>query len=93
MSKLDDFIAHSMAAQARIEQKLDDSISLRGMQHEEQRAICEKHYTWTAAIQKKVDEHEALKNRAMGALKIASVAGPVMAAGGIIAKIKHWFGF
>ena len=93
MSKLDDFIAASTAAQARIEQKLDDSINLRNIQHEEQRTVCDKHYSWTAQIQRKVEEHEAFKNTAMGAFKIASIAGPTLVGVGWISKMKHWFGF
>ena len=40
----------------------------------------------------KVIDHEALKNRSIGALKISSVAAPFGAAL-ILAKVKHFFGW
>ena len=89
MSKLDEFIAHSMAAQARIEQKLDDFMTTQKINHEEQRAYCAAHNAWTGAIQKKLDEHEAVKNRMVGAAKVAGIVGtPLFAIIGVWLKKK-----
>ena len=89
MSKLDEFIAHSMAAQARIEQKLDDFMTTQKINHEEQRAYCAAHNAWTGAIQKKLDDHEAVKNRMVGAAKVAGIVGtPLFAIIGVWLKKK-----
>ncbi len=75
MSKLSEELAAIKTGQAVMSQKLDDFMTTQKINHEEQRAYCAAHNAWTGALQKKVDEHEALKNRAVGAAKITALIG------------------
>ncbi len=60
---------------------------------EERKAACDKHQKWTASIGAIVADHEALKNRAIGAAKVATITAPIL--GVIVAKwekFKHLLG-
>ena len=91
MGKMSDDVAAIKMGQAVLVQKLDDFMTTQKINHEEQRAYCAAHNAWTGAIQKKLDDHEALKNRAVGAAKIATVAAP-LAFAIIRTKLFKWFG-
>ncbi len=61
----------------------------------EPKAACDKHQKWTASIGKIVEDHEALKNRAIGAAKVITKVGAVTGSiigGALLAKWKHWLG-
>lgn len=96
IEKLTDELAAIKTGQAVLVQKLDDFMTTQKVNHEEQRAYCTAHNAWTGALQKKVDEHEALKNRAIGAARIiAWVGGSSTVIGGIITagiKLFHYRG-
>ena len=80
--------------------KLDDIQNTMDVRHEEIRVIQQKLLEHEAHVLEmksrriidKVIDHEAIKNRSMGALKIAGVAAPFGAAL-ILAKVKHYFGW
>ena len=76
---------------------------------EEQAQRCVEHKKWTASLQNRIEDlpeqepfktaigqaadYDRMKQRALGAAKIAgTVIGVSAASGGILAKMKHWFG-
>ena len=84
MSKIEDLIA----AQARVEQQIKDMAETFKEMHSEQRVQCQKHSDWTASLQRKVEGHEAIKERAVGAMKVAAWAA---SSTGIIGSIIAMF--
>ena len=89
MGKMADDMDALKLGQAVMVQKLDDFMVTQKVNHEEQRAYCAAHNAWTGAIQKKLDGHEAIKNRVVGAAKVAGIVGtPLFAIIGVWLKKK-----
>lgn len=66
-------------------QKLDFLCTSFAEDRVERKEICDNHKKWTSKIEATVEEHEAIKNRALGAAKVATVVVPIVA-GSLAAK-------
>ena len=104
---MDDRLRAIETGQAALIQEVRDFMGQTLAHRDEQRAVCEKHYQWTASVQKRVEDqenltpqvrvaidqaagHELIKQRVIGASKLAAWAGPLLTAvGAFIWKTFH----